>query len=71
MRLNRLYPELGYRVREAQISKTPICLICGDNEAANNSVTIRRHGSQEQITISLVDLIKQLKEEIKNKKAVN
>ena len=60
--------KLGYRVREAQISKTPICLICGDNEAANNSVTIRRHGSQEQVTVLIDDLIIMLKDEIKNKK---
>ena len=63
--------KLGYRVREAQISKTPICLICGDNEAANNSVTIRRHGSQEQISIQVDELITKLKEEINNKKAIN
>ena len=60
--------KLGYRVREAQISKTPICLICGDNEAKNNSVTIRRHGSQEQVTVTVDEIISILEEEIKNRK---
>ena len=63
--------KLGYRVREAQISKTPICLICGDNEAANNSVTIRRHGSSEQVSLSIDDLINMLTNEVNSKKISN
>ena len=62
--------KLGYRVREAQISKTPICLICGDNEAVSNSVTVRRHGSNEQVNLSIDELTSMLINEVNNKKTL-
>ena len=63
--------KLGYRVREAQIKKIPVCLICGDNEAASGSVTLRRHGSSEQVNLPINDLIDMLTDEVNNKKVLN
>ena len=50
--------KLGYKIREAQTKKIPYSLVIGNNEVENNLVTYRRHGSQEQITVSVDEFIK-------------
>ena len=60
--------KLGYRMREAQIKKIPYSLVIGDNEKENKTVTYRRHGSEEKITVTNEEFIKLLKEEVINKK---
>lgn len=60
--------KLGYRIREAQTSKTPVQIVVGDGEVQNGSVTIRRYGSKAQNTMSLEDFYKALREEIASKK---
>ena len=50
--------KLGYRMREAQLKKVPMTVVIGDNELTNNTVTYRKHGTQEQITVSLDEFIK-------------
>lgn len=60
--------KLGYRIREAQTSKTPIQIVVGDGEAENNTVTIRRYGSRNQETMGAEDFYRMLREEIASKK---
>ena len=60
--------KLGYRMREAQLSKIPVVLVVGDNEMNNNSVNIRRHGKEGQESVNVNDLIVNLQDEIKNMK---
>ena len=60
--------KLGYRLRSSQMRKIPLTLVIGDHERDDNSVTYRRFGSQEQITVSLDEFIRLVQEEIKNKK---
>ncbi|MGM9941642.1 MAG: threonine--tRNA ligase [Bulleidia sp.] len=60
--------KLGYRIREAQTSKTPIQIVVGDGEVQNGSVTIRRYGSKAQNTMSTEDFYRSLREEIASKK---
>ena len=50
--------KLGYRMRESQVKKVPLTIVIGDNEVANNTVTYRKHGTTEQVTVSVSDLIK-------------
>ncbi len=60
--------KLGYRMRDAQIHKIPFTLVIGDNECENKTVTYRRFGSTEQVTIGkdeFIDLIHQLVKEYK------
>ena len=45
--------KMGYKIRSAQTQKIPFTLVLGDQEVENQSVTIRRYGSQEQETMSL------------------
>jgi threonyl-tRNA synthetase len=56
--------KLGYKIREAQMSKAPFALVIGDKEVLNNTVTYRPYGSQEQVTVSLDDFINMLKDKI-------
>lgn len=60
--------KLGYRIREAQTSKTPIQIVVGDNDVANNALTVRRYGSRDQATFACEDFYKALREEIAAKK---
>ncbi len=59
--------KVSYKVREHSHQKTPVILVLGDREIENDSVTVRRLGSQKQTTFTTDDLIKSLKEEIANK----
>ena len=63
--------KLGYRLRESQIQKIPYTLVIGDNEMNTKSVTYRKYGTKEQITVSLDEFISMILKEIKEKKALN
>ncbi len=60
--------KLGYRMREAVISKTPYLLILGQKEVDDKTISYRRYGSEETTTISLDEFISMLKDQIKDKK---
>ncbi len=60
--------KLGYRLRNSQIKKIPYTIVIGDNEKNNNSVTYRKFGSQEQITVSVDEFMKLVNEVVANKK---
>ncbi len=60
--------KLGYRVREAQLKKISYQIVVGDKDAESGSVTVRKHGSQEQNTYKLEEFIKMMHEEINTKK---
>lgn len=49
--------KLGYRMREAQLKKIPLTVVVGDNEVINKTVTYRKHGTTEQITVSVDEFI--------------
>ena len=59
--------KLGYRIREAQTGKIPYSLVLGDKEAENGTVTYRKYGQKEQITVSEEEFIELLKRECENK----
>ncbi len=59
--------KLGYKIREAQRSKIPYQLVVGDEEVQSNTVTYRKYGHQEQVTVSKADFIDMIKQEIKDK----
>ena len=53
--------KLGSKIREAQTKKIPYSLVIGDNEVANNLVTYRKHGSTEQVTVTVDEFIEIIK----------
>lgn len=59
--------KLGYKIRNAQISKIPYQLVIGDNEVKNNTVSYRKYSSSDVITVSLEEFIEKVTLEIKNR----
>jgi threonyl-tRNA synthetase len=59
--------KLGYKIREAQTKKIPYQIVIGDQEVASRSVTYRKYGSQEQVSVPLEDFIQLLHQDIANK----
>ena len=59
--------KLSYRMRNSQTKKIPLTLILGDKERDNNTISYRKHGSQETITISRDEFIKMLENDVSNK----
>ncbi len=59
--------KVGYKMREAIMSKYPYILVLGDNETQNKTITYRTSQSEEKVTISLDEFANKVEEEIKNK----
>ena len=57
--------KISYKIREHSVAKIPVILVCGKKEAAEQSVTLRRLGSDKQITMNRGELIKNMLEENK------
>ena len=52
---------LGKKIREAQTSKTKFQIVIGDEEVQNNTINVRAYGSQEQISETIEEFIKNTK----------
>ena len=52
--------KINYKIREHSLAKVPLLLICGEKEVKNNSITIRRLGSDKQETVPLNESIKNI-----------
>jgi threonyl-tRNA synthetase len=59
--------KINYKIREHSHQKTPVILVVGDREIENDSVTVRRLGSQKQTIMTVDELITSLNEEIATK----
>lgn len=60
--------KLGYKMRESQTRKINYNLVIGNKERDELSVTYRKHGKEESVTLPLNDFIDMVKDEIDNKK---
>jgi len=61
--------KINYKIREHSLSKVPLLMICGQKEVTDNSVTIRKLGSEKQETLSLDVAIKNISQ--KNQFPIN
>jgi len=52
--------KINYKIREHSLAKTPMILVCGKKEVAENTVTVRRLGSEKQEIFKREDLIKNI-----------
>jgi len=52
--------KINYKVREHSLAKVPFIIVCGKKEVAENTVTVRRLGSDKQETLKREDLIKNM-----------
>lgn len=59
--------KIGYKIREAQLEKTPYMLVIGDQEAANQSVAVRKRGQGDIGAKPVSEFVASLREEILNK----
>ena len=52
--------KINYKIREHSLAKTPMILVCGKKEVAENTVTVRRLGSEKQEIFKREDIIKSI-----------
>ncbi|MBQ7328225.1 MAG: threonine--tRNA ligase [Clostridia bacterium] len=60
--------KVGYKIREAMSMKIPYLIIVGDEEQANNTISIRGRGFENKSGLLFEDFAKRLHEEIDSKK---
>lgn len=58
--------KMGYKIRESQTQKVPYTLVLGDEEMKNDSVNVRRYGTDEKISKSLTDFINEIDADVKS-----
>ena len=58
--------KMGYKIREAQTQKVPYTLVVGDDEMANESVSVRKYGEQDQISMSKQAFLDEILQDIAN-----
>ena len=59
--------KVGYKIRESQVKKTPYTLVVGDQEAADQTVTVRKHGEKDSETMTADNFIAYLQDKIVSK----
>ena len=52
--------KINYKVREHSLSKIPYIIVCGKKEVADNTVTVRKLGSDKQEIMKREDFIKNM-----------
>ena len=53
--------KIGRKIRDAETKKVPFMLIVGEKEAAENAVSVRKHGQGDQGSVSLDEFITNFK----------
>lgn len=56
--------KLGYKIRQATMSKAPYIIVLGEKEVAEHTVSPRHYIRGEEVSLSVEDFIKKVKEEI-------
>ncbi|RSL32982.1 threonine--tRNA ligase [Salibacterium salarium] len=59
--------KIGYKIREAQMKKTPYMLVIGDQEIEAETVNVRRYSQQDSDTVALDEFVQTIKEKIDNR----
>lgn len=59
--------KIGYKIREAQLQKTPYMLVVGDKEVENGTVSVRHRGEGDIGSMELSSLCDRLVDEVKTK----
>lgn len=60
--------KMGYKIRQAQLEKIPYMIIAGDNEAETNTVSVRSRRNGDLGSMTAMELLERLIEEISQKK---
>ena len=59
---------IGYKIRNAQLEKVPYMFILGENEANNNTISMRKRNGEELKDLSFEDAYKIIREDIDTKR---
>lgn len=59
--------KLGFKIREAQLQKIPYMLIFGDQELANNTVSVRRSQGKEEKGVPIDTFIEKLLRQVQDR----
>ena len=57
--------KMGYKIREAQLQKTPYMIVVGDKELEEEKVSVRTRESRELVSMSQNEFIEKIKDEAK------
>lgn len=58
--------KIGYKIREAEMSKTPFIIIIGEKEEDTNTLSVRRHTKGDIGTLDIEDVLIMIKDDIKS-----
>ena len=59
--------KIGYKIRQAQMSKVPYMLVVGDKEVEEGTVNVRKHGGDELGSVPFEEFFNSIKIEIKER----
>ena len=59
--------KIGFKIREAQMEKTPYMLVLGDKEVEERKAAVRSRKDGDLGAMALADVITRLEEEIRTK----
>jgi threonyl-tRNA synthetase len=65
---DRRNEKLNFKIREAQLAKTPYMIIVGDKEAENNQVSLRLRNGTQINAISVEEMVKMITTDITDRK---
>ena len=51
---------MGYKIRESQTKKIPYTLVLGNKERDNNTITYRKFGEENTVTLDKEEYIKEM-----------
>lgn len=58
--------KIGYKIREAELSKTPFIMIIGEKEEDTNTLSVRRHTKGDLGNHDIDEVLKMIKEDIRS-----
>lgn len=56
--------KIGLKIRESEKKKIPYMIVIGNQEAENNTVALRKHGSRQIETLTIDEMMRKLKAEV-------
>jgi len=62
--INDKSEKINYKIREAEVQKTPYIIIVGKREVENNTISVRKHGKGDIGVMKLKDFMSIIKEEL-------
>ncbi len=63
--------KLGYKMRESVMKKIPYSIIIGQKEVDNKTISYRKYGSEDTITVSYDEFVSMIQKEIEEKKLLH